>query len=167
MIGVDVGVGEVAGLSHVECACTLGIVVLYVGSSIGSVIGTFDSVATLADGVDGLVSVSALSSVYKIFYRTLHDGSPVSRLGAVAEGGSVRMVLISEATCLKKSYKPTFGIGISLEKRDTVSTSFTNLVAWKIKLCTCSAPVRAQWSILLGHVLPTWVYLMVYHDIIL
>ena len=44
MIGVGVGVGEVVGLSNIECACTLGSVVLSVGVSIGAAIGTFDGI---------------------------------------------------------------------------------------------------------------------------
>ena len=77
--------------------------------------------------MSGFGSFSALLSVSVIFCRALRVGSPASKLGDVVEGGTVRMVIISVAACLKKSSKPTFGIGISLGKKVTVSTSLTDL----------------------------------------
>ena len=125
---VGVGVEEVVGLSNVECACTLGSVALSVVVALGIVLVTFDGTSTLGDGVGGFGSISALLSVSVIFCRALHVGSPASKLSVVVEGGAVRMVIISVAACLKKSSKPTFGIGISLGKKVTVSTFLTNLV---------------------------------------
>ena len=113
MIWVGVGVGEVVVFSDIECACTLGSVSLSVIVTIGTVLVTFDGDSTLGDCVGGFGSVSALLSVSVIFCRALRVGSPDSKLGVIVRGGDVRMVIISIAVCLKKSSKPTFGIGIS------------------------------------------------------
>ena len=113
MIRVDVGVGDIAGLSDVECACILGSVALAVGVAIGAVIGTFDSASTLEASVGGFESFSGLLRVSAIFCRSLRVGSPGSKIDVVVEGGAIRMVIVSVAAYLKKSSKPTFGIGIS------------------------------------------------------
>ena len=84
--------------------------------------------------------MSALLSVSATFCRSLCVGSPASKLGVVIEGGTIRMVIISVAICLKNSSKPTFGIGISIGKKVTVSTSLTNLVGLK----KINAPVALQ-----------------------
>ena len=126
MIGVGVGVGEVIGLSDVECACTLGSVALSIGVAQGTVVDNFDGVPTLRDGVGGFGSFSALLSVSVIFCEELRFGSPTSKLGVVVKGGAIRMVIMSVAAYLKKLSKPTFGIGISLGFF-TMSTSLTNL----------------------------------------
>ena len=131
MIGMGVGVGEVAGLSDIECDCNLGSVVLSVGVDIGAVICPFDGVSTLGDGVGGFGSFSALLIVSAIFCRALRVGYPASKLGVVVEGGDVMMVIISVAACLKKSSNPTFGIGISLEKRLLCSHPLPTLLAKK------------------------------------
>ena len=114
---MGVVVGEVLGLSDVECTCSLGSVTLSVGVAIGAVMGTFDGVSILRDGVGGFGSFSALLSVSATFFRVLRAGYPASKLGVVVEGGVIRMVLISIVACLKKSYKSTFVIGISLRKK--------------------------------------------------
>ena len=128
MIGVVVGVGDGVGLSNVECDCTLGSVSLSIGASLGTVVGTFDGVSTLGDGVGGFGSFSTLLSVSVIFCRAMRAGYPASKLGIVVEGGAVRMVVIFVATCLKKSSKSTFRLGVSPGKKATVSTSLINFV---------------------------------------
>ena len=60
MIGVGVGVGEVIGLSNVECTCTLGSVVLSIGVALGAVLVTFDGISTLGDGVGGFRNVCSI-----------------------------------------------------------------------------------------------------------
>ena len=117
MIGVGVCVGDVAGLSDIECACTLGIIALSVGVALGAVICNFDYVSTLGGSVGGFGNISALLIFSALFCRALRVRSPVSKLGVVIEVGAVRMVIMSVATCLKKSSKPIFGIGISLGKK--------------------------------------------------
>ena len=130
MIWVGAGAGEILGWSNVERVCTLGSVALST-VALGAVVGTFDNVSTLGDGVGEFRSFSTLLSASVIFYRVLCVGSPVCKLGGGFECGTVRMVLMSVAACLKSSSKFTFGIVISLEKYVTVSTSLTDLVGGK------------------------------------
>ena len=60
MIWVCIGIGEVVDLSDVECAYILGSILLSVGVVLVVVVGTFDGVSTLRDGVSGFGSFSAL-----------------------------------------------------------------------------------------------------------
>ena len=60
MIGVGAVVREIVGVSNVECACNLGSVALYVIAS-DAVVGNFDGVSNLGDGVGGLEIFSTLS----------------------------------------------------------------------------------------------------------
>ena len=60
----------------------LGSVTLYV-VALGAVVGTFDCVSTLGDGVGGFGSFSALLNISAIFCRALRIGSPASKLGVV------------------------------------------------------------------------------------
>ena len=105
---VVIGYGEVVDLSDVECTCTLGSVALSVGVTMGAVVGTFNGAFNLGDGVCGFRSLSALLSVSAIVFIALRVVSPTSKLGAAVEGGAIRIVIMSVATCLKRSSKPTF-----------------------------------------------------------
>ena len=57
--------------------------------------------------------------------------SPSFNVGIVVLGGLVRMSIISVVACLRKSSSDTFGNGISVGKKVTVSTSLSCLVVGK------------------------------------
>ena len=77
-------------------ACTLGDAATGVCSCVGS--GTLGDAAggSIAGGM-GSILLSCVASVGNV----LRTGSPACRLGAVVEGGCVRMVIMSEAACFK------------------------------------------------------------------
>ena len=58
-------------------------------------------------------------------------GSPAYKLGAVVEGGSVKIIIMSFSACLKKSSFFTFGKGVDVVKKVTVSTCRSILVLGK------------------------------------
>ena len=101
MIGIGVGVGEIASISDVEYAYILGSFALSVVVALGAVVDTFDGVSTLGDGVGGFGSFFTLLSASEIFYRALRVGSPTLKFGVFVESGALRMVIISVAACLK------------------------------------------------------------------
>ena len=94
MIGTGSGIADIVGLFDVEYACTLGKVALSVATS-DAVVGTFDIVTTLGDGVGRFRTFSALLSLSTISCIVLHVASPVSKLGVIVEGGTVRIMIIS------------------------------------------------------------------------
>ena len=94
MIGVSPGVRVILGLSDLECACTLGSVALS-DVALVAVVGTFDGVSILGDGVSGSGSVFALLIISVVFCRALRAGSPASKLNVAVEGGTIRMVIMS------------------------------------------------------------------------
>ena len=55
-------------------------------------------------------------------------GSPACKLGVVVEGGSVKIVIMSFTACLKKSSIFTFGKGMAVGKKITMSTYRSILV---------------------------------------
>ena len=57
--------------------------------------------------------------------------SPASKLIIFCFDGEVRMVIISDAACFKKSSVVTLGIGVVAGKKVTVFTSFSALVFGK------------------------------------
>ena len=100
MIGMGICVGEAVDLSNVEYDSTLGSAVLSVGVTLGTVVGNFDGVSTLGDGVSRFGSVSALLSVSTLFCRALRVGSLASKLGVVIEGSAIRMDDDNFCSCL-------------------------------------------------------------------
>ena len=49
-------------------------------------------------------------------------GSPACKIGVVVDGGSVKIVVMSFIACLKKSSIFTFGKGMAVGKKFTMST---------------------------------------------
>ena len=67
MIRVGAVVENIVSSSNVECAFTLGSVVLSVVVALGEVVGNFDGVSTLGNGVGKFGSFFALFSASSIF----------------------------------------------------------------------------------------------------
>ena len=71
-----------------------------------AVTGVFSCVSsgTLGDAIGGLMGCGMGCILFSCVARVsnaLRTGSPACRLGAVVEGGCVRMVVMSEAACFK------------------------------------------------------------------
>ena len=61
----------------------------------------------------------------------MRTGSPAESDGIVVDGGLVKMEVISEAACFKKSVTVTVGNGTVVGKKSTVSQSLSALVRGK------------------------------------
>ena len=83
---------------------------------------------------DGTGNLSFRFIIVAISISAFLAGSPAYRIVAVVVGGAIRILIITSAACLKKSFVLTFGNKITFGKKVIVPISLTDLILGKYTL---------------------------------
>ena len=115
---------------------------------------------TLGDSATGAVCAIEIGSTLLSCVASANNAflteSPAARLGVVVDGGRVRILMMSPATCFRWSVSLTSKNGVDVEKNVAVSQSLGVLVRENSNGHICSEPWKGRCTSQLLHLVPMY-----------